>query len=124
MNPFLATTASRCAIGTRENDVDHSVLHQVAAGIINDKSVRDATRRQLPRGQLRALVAGPGFVNIFLREAFVSEELHRMLKEGVRPPVIPGGSKRVLVDFSSPNIAKEMHVGHLRYVIHVRRSTK
>lgn len=38
-----------------------------------------------------------------------------MLKSGVNPPQVK--KHRVLVDFSSPNIAKEMHVGHLRSTI-------
>lgn len=37
------------------------------------------------------------------------------MKKGVRPPNV-GPSKKVIVDMSSPNIAKEMHVGHLRLI--------
>jgi arginyl-tRNA synthetase len=59
-------------------------------------------------------IAGAGFININLSKAFVSQQISDVLNKGVRPPSI-GLKKRVIVDFSSPNIAKEMHVGHLRY---------
>lgn len=58
-------------------------------------------------------IAGPGFINIYLNKAYVLAQLQKILKEGVKPPSFDK-KLRVLVDFSSPNIAKEMHVGHLR----------
>jgi len=61
-------------------------------------------------------VAGPGFVNIFLKKSFIETSLANILEKGVLPPST-GSKKRVIVDFSSPNIAKEMHVGHLRSTI-------
>ena len=61
-------------------------------------------------------VAGPGFINIFLKPSFVSELVKDLVVNGARPPPVDK-KLRVVVDFSSPNIAKEMHVGHLRSTI-------
>ncbi|CAF4879079.1 unnamed protein product [Pieris macdunnoughi] len=60
-------------------------------------------------------VAGAGFLNIYLNKLFVEHVLNSILRFGVKPP--PVKRNRIVVDFSSPNIAKEMHVGHLRSTI-------
>lgn len=61
-------------------------------------------------------LAGPGFVNVSLNPCFVSELVTDLLVNGVRAPLLKR-KQRVVIDFSSPNIAKEMHVGHLRSTI-------
>lgn len=62
-------------------------------------------------------IAGPGFINLRLKTDYLKTQLQKMLGDQrlnipkVNPP------QRMIVDFSSPNIAKEMHVGHLRSTI-------
>uniref|UniRef100_A0A182SD47 Probable arginine--tRNA ligase, cytoplasmic n=1 Tax=Anopheles maculatus TaxID=74869 RepID=A0A182SD47_9DIPT len=60
-------------------------------------------------------VAGAGYVNIFLSRTYGEQRIMSILKDGIRAPSLK--RKRVVVDFSSPNVAKEMHVGHLRSTI-------
>ncbi|OCT87804.1 arginine--tRNA ligase, cytoplasmic [Xenopus laevis] len=85
---------------------------------VSPREIADKIVKNIPTNELveKVDIAGPGFINVHLHKDFTSKQLSKLLVNGVQPPVIEE-KKRVVVDFSSPNIAKEMHVGHLRSTI-------
>lgn len=62
-------------------------------------------------------IAGPGFINITLDPIFLASQIDALLQDSRLGVPLPEKVQRVIVEFSSPNIAKELHVGHLRSTI-------
>jgi arginyl-tRNA synthetase len=78
----------------------------IAAAIVNDLDVSDLTEPPT--------VAGAGFINFALRREAVEKRVNELLNDerlGVPKTATP---KRIVIDLGSPNVAKPMHVGHIR----------
>jgi arginyl-tRNA synthetase len=62
-------------------------------------------------------VSGPGFINFTLRDDWISEQASQLFTDDKLGVSLSRRPQTVVVEYSSPNVAKEMHVGHLRTTI-------
>ncbi|HUQ54227.1 arginine--tRNA ligase [Lentzea sp.] len=82
---------------------------EVASSIVEHLDAGDAVEA--------AEIAGPGFINLRLRREWLEVETARLLGDSRLGVPTVDSPRRIAIDYSSPNVAKEMHVGHLRSTI-------
>lgn len=79
------------------------------------EQLAEAFRSHESAGHFEAIeVAGPGFINLTLSQAYVDQATRTMFDDPRLGVADKSQPETVVVDYSSPNLAKEMHIGHLR----------
>ncbi|HEY9042352.1 MAG TPA: arginine--tRNA ligase [Rheinheimera sp.] len=117
-----ADTNAAVTVSTRPEFGDYQINGAMAAAKLMKTNPRQLAEQLVQQLALEGIaekteIAGPGFINVTLDKAWLAAQLQQAAADsrlGVSTNTAP---QTVVVDYSAPNLAKEMHVGHLRSTI-------
>jgi arginyl-tRNA synthetase len=93
------------SLGKRVRRPPREVAELIAAGLAGAPEIETAE------------VSGPGFINLTLRDSWLAEQANDQLADPRLGVSAASPKQRVVVDYSGPNVAKELHAGHLRATV-------
>jgi arginyl-tRNA synthetase len=117
LDPVEITQSTKESFGDYQCNSALKLAKQVGK---NPREVADLLIKNLPSSEKiidKLEIAGPGFINIHLKKTFLEEEILRIYRDERLGVEKLKKKEKIICEFSSPNIAKAMHVGHLRSTI-------
>ncbi|MDF7799202.1 arginine--tRNA ligase [Pontiellaceae bacterium B1224] len=129
------TEAMVKVFGLNDSDVNLGVTptnndkfgdYQCNAAMVLSKQLKTAPRQiaqefvdaaELPDFVEKIDIAGPGFINFFLSNTALAEYIQSLENDPHLGAEQVGEGKKVIIDYSSPNVAKSMHIGHIRSTV-------
>jgi arginyl-tRNA synthetase len=113
-------------LGVSPTNNDKFGDYQCNAAMVLSKQLKKAPRdiaqafvegAELPDFVEKIEIAGPGFINFFLSNNALSGHIEALEKDSFLGVEQVGQGKKVIIDYSSPNVAKSMHIGHIRSTV-------